>query len=130
MCTLDWCETSCDRELFRYLCEMPAQNGGEILARVEETARARDSGDLRSPLTEFVPALRNGVRGRKVSKDLAAPQGFEPRYADPESAVLAVERGGSSGFEPSSAHAAHCQRLKLILWFDECVGQQNCRARR
>jgi hypothetical protein len=28
---------------------------------------------------------------------LAAPQGFEPRYADPESAVLPLNEGAVSG---------------------------------
>ena len=42
--------------------------------------------------------------------DLAAPQGFEPRYADPESAVLPLNEG-----------AATCYKLALheplsILW--------------
>ena len=40
---------------------MPARNGGEIFARVEQTLSrrfARESGDLWSALTEFAPALR------------------------------------------------------------------------
>ena len=31
-------------------------------------------------------------------KDLAAPQGFEPRYADPESAVLPLNEGAVNGW--------------------------------
>ena len=34
---------------------------------------------------------------------LAAPQGFEPRYADPESAVLPLNEGAASGVQ---AHLA------------------------
>ena len=52
-----------------------------------------------------------------LGKDLAAPQGFEPRYADPESAVLAVERGGSGG-------VGRCQRRDFILWLERNDGQQ------
>jgi hypothetical protein len=50
--------------------------------------------------------------------DLAAPQGFEPRYADPESAVLAVERGGSNA--PCRYSGAI-----FILWFNMNNGQHN-----
>jgi hypothetical protein len=32
-------------------------------------------------------------RSTKLLKRLAAPQGFEPRYADPESAVLPLNEG-------------------------------------
>ena len=39
-------------------------------------------------------------------KDLAAPQGFEPRYADPESAVLPLNEGAAK-FD-----------CALILWVD------------
>jgi hypothetical protein len=37
-------------------------------------------------------------RERRVNtgEDLAAPQGFEPRYADPESAVLPLNEGAVS----------------------------------
>ena len=31
--------------------------------------------------------------------DLAAPQGFEPRYADPESAVLPLNEGAANGWK-------------------------------
>jgi hypothetical protein len=44
---------------------------------------------------------------------LAAPQGFEPRYADPESAVLPLNEGAAR--KPAS-----CQHI-LILW-----AGQNC----
>ena len=36
--------------------------------------------------------LGNEMKKRKSLK-LAAPQGFEPRYADPESAVLPLNEG-------------------------------------
>jgi hypothetical protein len=45
------------------------------------------------------PRAAKTLAAAKCLRILAAPQGFEPRYADPESAVLAVERGGSDGFQ-------------------------------
>ena|ERR1041385_1109899 len=44
---------------------------------------------------------KKGIRGKvskppqiqKLKRFLAAPQGFEPRYADPESAVLPLNEG-------------------------------------
>ena len=35
--------------------------------------------------------------------ELAAPQGFEPRYADPESAVLPLNEGAAVRLEPNDA---------------------------
>jgi hypothetical protein len=48
---------------------------------------------------------------------LAAPQGFEPRYADPESAVLPLNEGAAGGKDAES----------LLLDFRGCAssGQQN-----
>ena len=37
------------------------------------------------------------LRGVQVIDFMAAPQGFEPRYADPESAVLPLNEGAVSG---------------------------------
>jgi hypothetical protein len=51
-------------------------------------------------------------------KDLAAPQGFEPRYADPESAVLPLNEGAVS----VGAQKRACG-LVLILWFRGNCGQ-------
>jgi hypothetical protein len=34
---------------------------------------------------------------------VAAPQGFEPRYADPESAVLPLNEGAAVRLEPNDA---------------------------
>jgi hypothetical protein len=34
-----------------------------------------------------------------INPNLAAPQGFEPRYADPESAVLPLNEGAASTIE-------------------------------
>ena len=41
---------------------------------------------------------------------MAAPQGFEPRYADPESAVLPLNEGAVCNLEEPDT------RLFLILW--------------
>jgi hypothetical protein len=41
--------------------------------------------------------------------NLAAPQGFEPRYADPESAVLPLNEGAAIGLEKKRSDS-------LILW--------------
>ena len=43
-------------------------------------------------LTEIIDALREECVS-KAGRVLAAPQGFEPRYADPESAVLPLNEG-------------------------------------
>jgi hypothetical protein len=51
-------------------------------------------------------AVLEASENRKSLKRLAAPQGFEPRYADPESAVLPLNEG---------AAALDCV---LILWVD------------
>ena len=39
--------------------------------------------------------MKGQVRNPEPSRDLAAPQGFEPRYADPESAVLPLNEGAT-----------------------------------
>ena len=53
------------------------------------------------------------------SAGLAAPQGFEPRYADPESAVLPLNEGAvlqeSRGAKPpfhtiDTAHTGQCNK--------------------
>ena len=38
-----------------------------------------------------------------MARDLAAPQGFEPRYADPESAVLPLNEGAANERGPGAA---------------------------
>ena len=42
--------------------------------------------------------------------ELAAPQGFEPRYADPESAVLPLNEGAAT------CHGARFYEPVSILW--------------
>ena len=42
---------------------------------------------------EPAPSTPDGVVAYRVYFKLAAPQGFEPRYADPESAVLPLNEG-------------------------------------
>ena len=47
---------------------------------------------------------------------MAAPQGFEPRYADPESAVLPLNEGASSGAQarvPANWHYDPGQGTKV-----------------
>jgi hypothetical protein len=41
-----------------------------------------------------------------IEKYLAAPQGFEPRYADPESAVLPLNEGAAKVVEDAPARDA------------------------
>jgi hypothetical protein len=50
----------------------------------------------RHDLAKIELVTRNTVVGDEIQKAtdfLAAPQGFEPRYADPESAVLPLNEG-------------------------------------
>ena len=54
-------------------------------------------------------------------ESLAAPQGFEPRYADPESAVLPLNEGAVWKVEEPDT------RLFLILWVPGKRGQQQAR---
>jgi hypothetical protein len=53
-----------------------------------------------------------------IDSTVAAPQGFEPRYADPESAVLPLNEGATSAERASCSHwrglgggRAHCSQL-------------------
>jgi hypothetical protein len=46
---------------------------------------------------------------------LAAPQGFEPRYADPESAVLPLNEGAARLRRPQEKISAPAAS---ILWID------------
>ena len=39
--------------------------------------------------------IRTPESAAKLLESLAAPQGFEPRYADPESAVLPLNEGAA-----------------------------------
>ena len=55
-----------------------------------------------------------------LDSKLAAPQGFEPRYADPESAVLPLNEGATSARDgvlqpcgPAPTKGAQCQLLHL-----------------
>ena len=54
---------------------------------------------IRSSLKSFINTLH--------INDLAAPQGFEPRYADPESAVLPLNEGAAKKL----VRADHMDRL-------------------
>jgi hypothetical protein len=57
-----------------------------------------------------------------LQKDLAAPQGFEPRYADPESAVLPLNEGAVlKSSEPACASP-------LILWSFDFMVQSEVRS--
>ena len=47
------------------------------------------------PVADF-EAFSSLFRGDKCFVIMAAPQGFEPRYADPESAVLPLNEGATS----------------------------------
>src|SRR5271157_3188868 len=53
---------------------------------------------------------RGGLEG-DCRKYLAAPQGFEPRYADPESAVLPLNEGAVITLCGCAYNSAH-----LIVW--------------
>ena len=44
----------------------------------------------------------------RTSAGIGCPQGFEPRYADPESAVLPLNEGAASKLDGN--------RASLILW--------------
>ena len=54
--------------------------------------------------TKGVPRAKKIQSGNpwESQKNLAAPQGFEPRYADPESAVLPLNEGAASSQEAES----------------------------
>ena len=51
---------------------------------------------LEKSCPDFRPICQGKKRQPNPSEDLAAPQGFEPRYADPESAVLPLNEGAAS----------------------------------
>jgi hypothetical protein len=61
--------------------------------------------DLLAPLSL---KMRKGLM-QVIEDNLAAPQGFEPRYADPESAVLPLNEGAASGLDGKRSAV-------LILW--------------
>ena len=46
---------------------------------------------------------------------LAAPQGFEPRYADPESAVLPLNEGATSAERPPCSHVGLAETERSAL---------------
>ena len=48
-----------------------------------------------------------GIEKQVLDSKLAAPQGFEPRYADPESAVLPLNEGAAKKL----VRADHLDRL-------------------
>jgi hypothetical protein len=52
----------------------------------------RHSGDTKQAGDTRLQELLWGTR-MNTARNLAAPQGFEPRYADPESAVLPLNEG-------------------------------------
>ena len=60
------------------------------------------------------------LRGGKWLRRLAAPQGFEPRYADPESAVLPLNEGASERTAPS---------MKIRRWIRLFNHKCACRVR-
>jgi hypothetical protein len=61
---------------------------GENVACIDNTL---DSAPRKMAATD---ANRTQTHGREAEEvNLAAPQGFEPRYADPESAVLPLNEG-------------------------------------
>ena len=54
-----------------------------------------EESELRQQLDHLLRSVVNRKPTVEVV-DLAAPQGFEPRYADPESAVLPLNEGAAS----------------------------------
>jgi hypothetical protein len=56
--------------------------------------------------------FKSSRRFRKIGRVwfLAAPQGFEPRYADPESAVLPLNEGATSAEGHLAAEPARLEQ--------------------
>ena len=55
-------------------------------------------------------------RFSKLLRNLAAPQGFEPRYADPESAVLPLNEGAAMCSPSNTRKREH---------YPDCIGCEN-----
>jgi hypothetical protein len=52
----------------------------------------------------------------KLLKRLAAPQGFEPRYADPESAVLPLNEGAASKLDGNPENRASFDSMGYVIF--------------
>ena len=62
--------------------------------------------------TKGAMKLEYRLKKKKTDGTLAAPQGFEPRYADPESAVLPLNEGAEV-----CGWTGVVRQPLLILWF-------------
>jgi hypothetical protein len=60
----------------------------------------------------WIAAGNEPASGAKLLISLAAPQGFEPRYADPESAVLPLNEGAAISGWP-----AHMRCFRVLNRF-------------
>jgi hypothetical protein len=77
-----------------------------------------DRHRIATPVTNSIfYAVEDALVPKEV---LAAPQGFEPRYADPESAVLPLNEGAVlEMLQPIGTGT-------LILWFKTSVVNSGC----